>query len=113
MDLIGMWAGLAMAVIGGVCGRWPGRPLRARASPILLRYPRLPAHRLVCSGVVHAVPTTLPAAGPASFGLVDWKLPASLLVGSLPGLWMGARFTRALPEKLVRARPCASLVPPV
>ena len=30
-------------------------------------------------------------------------LLASLLVGSLPGIWLGANLTRALPERLVRA----------
>ena len=31
-------------------------------------------------------------------------------VGSLPGIWLGAQLTRLLPEQLVRALLCVSLV---
>jgi uncharacterized membrane protein YfcA len=73
------------------------------ATLILLLYPRLPAQRLVGSDIAHAVPLTLVAGiGHATLGHVDWVLLASLLVGSLPGIWIGARLTRRLPERLVR-----------
>ena len=35
---------------------------------------------------------------------------AALLVGSLPGIWLGARLTRALPEAVVRGVLCLSLL---
>ena len=41
---------------------------------------------------------------------MDWALLAMLLVGSLPGIWVGAHLTRRLPEGLVRILLCASLV---
>jgi uncharacterized membrane protein YfcA len=57
------------------------------------------------------VPLTLVAGiGHASLGHVEWGLLSSLLVGSLPGIWLGAKLTRALPEQLVRALLCVSLV---
>ena len=57
------------------------------------------------------MPLTLVAgAGHATLGHVDWALLATLLVGSLPGIWVGAQLARKLPEGLVRALLCVSLV---
>jgi hypothetical protein len=81
------------------------------ATLILLLYPRLPAHRLVGTDIAHAVPLTLVAGiGHATLGHVDVGLLAALLVGSLPGIWLGARLTRRMPDRLVRALLCAALV---
>jgi uncharacterized protein len=81
------------------------------ATLILLLYPRLPAQRLVGTDIAHAVPLTLVAGiGHASLGHVDWQLLAALLIGSLPGIWIGAQLTKTLPERLVRTLLCASLV---
>jgi hypothetical protein len=81
------------------------------ATLILLLYPRLPAQRLVGTDIAHAVPLTLVAGiGHASLGHVDWQLLASLLIGSLPGIWIGAQLTKAIPEPLVRTLLCVSLV---
>jgi len=81
------------------------------AALILLLYPRLPAQHLVGTDIAHAVPLTLVAGiGHASLGHVDWQLLAWLLIGSLPGIWIGAQLTKAFPERLVRTLLCASLV---
>jgi uncharacterized membrane protein YfcA len=81
------------------------------ATLILLLYPRLPAHRLVGTDIAHAVPLTLVAGiGHATLGHVDWGLLVSLLIGSLPGIWLGAQLTKVMPDKLVRALLCISLV---
>jgi uncharacterized protein len=81
------------------------------ATLILLLYPRLAAHRLVGTDIAHAVPLTLVAGiGHATLGHVDWALLAALLVGSLPGIWLGAQLTRRMPERIVRGLLCASLV---
>ena len=81
------------------------------ATLILLLYPRLQAHRLVGTDIAHAVPLTLVAGiGHATLGHIDWALLAALLVGSLPGIWLGAQLTRRMPEGLVRGLLCASLV---
>jgi uncharacterized membrane protein YfcA len=37
-------------------------------------------------------------------------LLGSLLIGSLPGIWVGAQLTKAFPERLVRTLLCISLV---
>jgi uncharacterized membrane protein YfcA len=81
------------------------------AALILLLYPRLSAHRVVGTDIAHAVPLTLVAgSGYAALGLVDWGLLPALLLGSVPGIWLGARLTRRMPQALVRALLCASLV---
>jgi uncharacterized protein len=81
------------------------------ATLLLLLYPRLPAHRIVGTDIAHAVPLTLVAGiGHATLGNVEWLLLATLLLGSLPGIWLGARLTRAMPERLVRGVLCLSLV---
>ncbi len=81
------------------------------ATLILLLYPRLPAHRLVGTDIAHAVPLTLVAGiGHAFLGHVDWALLLWLLLGSLPGIWLGAQLTKTMPERLVRSLLCVSLV---
>ena len=81
------------------------------ATLILLLHPRLPAQQVVGTDIAHAVPLTLvAAAGHAWLGHVDYSLLAALLVGSLPGIWLGARLTTLIPERVVRALLCTSLV---
>ena len=81
------------------------------ATLLLLLYPRLPAQRIVGTDIAHAVPLTLVAGiGHATLGHIDWTLLGALLVGSLPGIWIGAQLTKALPERLVRSVLCVSLL---
>ena len=81
------------------------------ATLIMLLYPRLPSHRVVGTDIAHAVPLTLVAGiGHATLGHVDWVLLGSLLIGSIPGIWIGAQLTRKMPEKIVRALLCLALV---
>ena len=81
------------------------------ATLILLLYPKLVSHRIVGTDIAHAVPLTLVAGiGHATLGNVAWALLGSLLIGSIPGIWIGAQLTRKMPEKLVRTLLCLSLV---
>jgi len=81
------------------------------ATLILLLHPRIEARRLVGTDIAHAVPLTLVAGiGHATLGHVDWSLLSALLLGSIPGIWIGAQLTRQLPDRLVRALLCISLV---
>ncbi|GAA5178134.1 sulfite exporter TauE/SafE family protein [Niveibacterium umoris] len=66
-------------------------------------YPRLPAVRIVGSDIAHAVPLTLVAGlGHWWLGSVNWSLLGSLLVGSLPGIWIGSHISAKVPEKFLR-----------
>ena len=81
------------------------------ATLILLLHPHLPTRRLVGTDIAHAVPLTLVAGvGHATLGHIDWAMLATLLVGSIPGIWLGAQLTRLLPERLVRGLLCLSLL---
>jgi uncharacterized membrane protein YfcA len=81
------------------------------ATLILLLYPRLEARRLVGTDIAHAVPLTLVAGiGHATLGHVDWSLLGALLIGSIPGIWLGAQLTKKIPDNFVRALLCISLV---
>lgn len=73
-------------------------------SVLLLLFPLLPLPRIVAADIAYAVPLTLVAGlGHASLGSVDWSLLVNLLLGSLPGIWLGTRLMRHTPERLVRS----------
>ena len=66
-------------------------------------YPKLPAIRVVGSDVAHAVPLTLVAGvGHWMIGSVDWSLLGSLLLGSLPGIWLGSHASAKVPDRFLR-----------
>jgi uncharacterized membrane protein YfcA len=68
-------------------------------------YPlRLTPSRLVATDIVHAVPLALFAgAGHMMVGNVDFELLAWLLLGSVPGAWIGAKLSARLPQNYLRA----------
>ena len=71
---------------------------------LMLLYPALPLRRIVAADIAHAVPLTLVAGlGHASIGSVEWALLGKLLLGSLPGIWLGAQLMRKTPERLIRS----------
>ncbi len=70
---------------------------------LFLVYPILPVARLVGTEIAHAVPLTLIAGlGHAGLGNVNWDLLVNLLIGSLPGIYIGSHLTAAVPEKILR-----------
>jgi uncharacterized membrane protein YfcA len=81
------------------------------ATLLLVLYPRLTPQEIVGTDIAHAVPLTLVAGiGHATLGHIDWSLLSALLIGSVPGIWIGSQLTRKMPEKLVRALLCVALV---
>lgn len=71
---------------------------------LMLLHPRLAGRRLIGSDIAHAVPLTFVAGlGHAALGHVDWQLLGGLLLGSVPGIWLGSSLTRVLPERATRA----------
>ncbi len=66
-------------------------------------YPNLATRRIVGSDIAHAVPLTLVAGlGHWWLGTVDVVLLVSLLIGSLPGIALGAHYAAKLPEHALR-----------
>lgn len=101
-------AGLALGVMVSLSSVGAGA---IGATLILLLNPRLDARQVVGTDIAHALPLTLVAAiGHYSLGHVDWQLLGSLLVGSIPGIWLGSQWTRRLPEKLIRSLLCLALL---
>lgn len=63
----------------------------------------MPALRIVGSDIAHAVPLTAVAGiGHWFLGSVDWLLLGSLLVGSLPGIWLGSHISTKVPDRILR-----------
>jgi hypothetical protein len=70
---------------------------------LVLLYPQLPMAKIVGSDIAHAVPLTLIAGvGHWMIGSVDWHIIASLLVGSLPGIFLGSYFAVRVPERALQ-----------
>lgn len=71
---------------------------------LMLLYPLLPLPRIVAADIAYAVPLTLVAGlGHASIGSVDWPMLASLLAGSIPGIWVGSHLMGKTPERVIRS----------
>ncbi|MFA6014399.1 MAG: sulfite exporter TauE/SafE family protein [Gallionellaceae bacterium] len=70
---------------------------------LLFLYPRMPAVKVVGTDIVHAVPlTALAGMGHMALGTVDLILLGSLLLGSLPGIYIGSHLSAKVPEKVLR-----------
>jgi uncharacterized membrane protein YfcA len=70
---------------------------------LMVLYPRLKANQLVGTDLVQAVPLVMSAAlGHLLFGDFQLGLTASLLLGAVPGAWVGARMSARAPGGLVR-----------
>ena len=70
---------------------------------LVFLYPKMPVARIVGSDIAHAVPLTLIAgAGHLALGSVNLPLLGSLLVGSIPGIFVGSQLTARIPEHVLR-----------
>jgi uncharacterized protein len=94
-------------VIGVVGGLVVGMTSVGSGSLIIIAlmalYPTLKANSLVGTDLVQAVPLVMSAAlGHILFGDFQLALTASLVLGSVPGAWVGARVSSRAPGGLVR-----------
>jgi hypothetical protein len=70
---------------------------------LLLLYPSIKAGQLVGTDLVQAVPLVASASlGHLLFGDFTLALTGSVLVGAIPGVWLGARVSSHAPGGLVR-----------
>ncbi|MFP5022276.1 sulfite exporter TauE/SafE family protein [Pseudonocardia phyllosphaerae] len=70
---------------------------------LLLAHPQLHPSRLVGTDIVQAIPLVGAATlGHLLFGDVSFGLAGALLVGALPGVWLGARLSSAGSGRLIK-----------
>jgi len=70
---------------------------------LLFLYPRMLTVKVVGTDLAHAIPLTAIAGfGHWMLGNVDFVLLGSLLIGSLPGIWVGSTLSAKLPERFLR-----------
>ena len=70
---------------------------------LLVLYPRMSLSELVGTDLVQAVPLVASAAiGHLLFGNFKLGLTVSILIGSLPGVFIGARFSSRAPDYVIR-----------
>lgn len=66
-------------------------------------YPRLPTVKVVGTDLAHAIPlTAIAGLGHLSLGNVNFTLLGSLLIGSVPGIWLGSHLSARIPDKILR-----------
>jgi uncharacterized membrane protein YfcA len=70
---------------------------------LLVLYPRMQLSELVGTDLVQAVPLVASAAiGHLLFGNFKLGLTVSILIGSIPGVFLGARFSSRAPDYVIR-----------
>jgi uncharacterized membrane protein YfcA len=70
---------------------------------LLFLYPRMSAAKVVGTDIAHAIPLTAVAGmGHLALGTVDLVLLGSLLLGSLPGIYIGSHLSAKVPEGILR-----------
>jgi uncharacterized membrane protein YfcA len=70
---------------------------------LMMLYPRMRLSELVGTDLVQAVPLVTSAAlGHLLFGSFKLGLTTSILIGSVPGVFLGARFSSRAPDYLIR-----------
>jgi uncharacterized membrane protein YfcA len=76
---------------------------------LFILYPFLATRRLVGTEIAHAVPLTLVAGlGHASMGNMDWGILGYLLLGSLPGIYLGSHLSGRVSDEVLR--PCLAIM---
>jgi uncharacterized membrane protein YfcA len=99
---------LATVLLGAVGGLVVGLTSVGSGSLIIVvllaLYPALRANHLVGTDLVQAIPLVAAAAlGHLLFGDLHLDLAAAILIGSVPGVLLGARLSARAPARLVRA----------
>ena len=73
------------------------------AAVLFSLYPRLPTISIIGTDLAHAVPiTAIAGIGHVYLGTVDYMLLGMLLLGSIPGIYLGSTLGYRLPEKFIR-----------
>jgi uncharacterized membrane protein YfcA len=98
---------IATIVVGAVGGLLVGITSVGSGSVImvtlLLLYPGLQAVRLVGTDLVQAVPLVLAAAiSHVIVSGIDWDVLVPLIIGSIPGIYVGSKVANRVPQGIIR-----------
>ncbi len=98
---------LPTALLGATAGLMVGLTSVGAGSIIvvvlLLIYPRLKASSLVGTDLVQAIPLVgAAAAGHLLFGAFSLTIASSILLGAIPGAWIGAQISSRAPGGIIR-----------
>lgn len=70
---------------------------------LVLLYPSTPLRRIVGSDIVHALFLLgVSALGHFGIGSINVQLLGALLIGSIPGVWLGSKMSATVPEKVLQ-----------
>jgi hypothetical protein len=70
---------------------------------LMLLYPKIRGAEVVGSDLAHAIPlVTVAGLGHLQLGNIDYRLLMGLLVGSIPGIYIGSTISSRLPEVMMR-----------
>ncbi len=73
------------------------------AALLLFLYPKYKTIKIVATDIAHAVPiTAIAGLGHAHIGTVNYVLLGNLILGSLPGIYLGSKFGTFLPDRYMR-----------
>ena len=69
----------------------------------MLLYPKIRGAELVGTDLAHAIPlVTVAGLGHLQLGNIDYRLLLGLLLGSIPGIYIGSTVSSRLPEVTMR-----------
>ncbi len=70
---------------------------------LVVIYPFVPLKKIVGSDIVHAVILVgVSALGHLEMGSINWPLLGGMLLGSVPGVWIGSRMSTIVPARVLR-----------
>jgi len=70
---------------------------------LMLLYPKLRGSEVVGSDLAHAIPlVTVAGLGHLQLGHIDYRLLVGLLLGSVPGIYIGSTVSSRLPDVMMR-----------
>lgn len=73
------------------------------AVTLLFLYPKMKGVEIVATDIAHAVPlTAIAGLGHSAVGTVDWSLLGYLVMGSLPGIYIGSHLGVKIPDTVMR-----------
>ena len=73
------------------------------AAFLFFLYPRFKTIEVVATDLAHAIPiTAIAGIGHANLGTIDYILLLSLIIGSLPGIYLGSQVGNLIPDEIMR-----------